>query len=161
MEPLTAREQRKLQDEIARQEKQDRAAGQQKLLREGQLQKQQKVHAKKVVQGRLACIGFGRPLIMPSVHLQRQQEMLQYRQKHGQWLSQLETAPTFYPTFDEFQNPISYIRSIQAEGSKHGALLWSTSTDRPICKECRTNCSAMQVYAKSFPRSCRQFPVAW
>lgn len=45
MEPLSAREQRKLQDEIARQEKQERAAGQQKLVRDGQLQKQQKVFA--------------------------------------------------------------------------------------------------------------------
>lgn len=92
MEPLTAREQRKLQDEIARQEKQDRAAGQQRLVREGQVQKQQK----------------------------RQQEMLQYQQKQGHWLSQLETGPTFHPTFEEFQDPIAYIRSIQSEGSKHG-----------------------------------------
>ena len=45
MEPLSAREQRKLQDEIARQEKLERVAGQQKLVREGQLQKQQKVFA--------------------------------------------------------------------------------------------------------------------
>ena len=45
MEPLSARDQRKLQDEIARQEKQERVAGQQKLVREGQLQKQQKVVA--------------------------------------------------------------------------------------------------------------------
>ena len=45
MEPLSAREQRKLQDEIARQEKQERVAGQQRLVREGQLQKQQKVFA--------------------------------------------------------------------------------------------------------------------
>ena len=48
MEPLTAREQRKLQDEIARQEKQDRAAGQQRLLREGQVQKQQKASASSI-----------------------------------------------------------------------------------------------------------------
>ncbi|KAL0054042.1 hypothetical protein WJX82_002859 [Trebouxia sp. C0006] len=92
MEPLSAREQRKLQDEIARQEKQERVAGQQRLVREGQLQKQQK----------------------------RQQEMLQHQQSQGHWLSHLETAPTFYPTPDEFQDPIAYIRSIQTEGSKHG-----------------------------------------
>ena len=43
MEPLSAREERKLQDEIARQQKQERLAGQQKLVKEGHLQKQQKV----------------------------------------------------------------------------------------------------------------------
>lgn len=43
MEPLSAREERKLQDEIARQQRQERLAGQQKLVKESQLQKQQKV----------------------------------------------------------------------------------------------------------------------
>ena len=43
MEPLSAREERKLQDEIVRQQKQERLAGQQKLVKEGHLQKQQKV----------------------------------------------------------------------------------------------------------------------
>ncbi len=48
--------------------------------------------------------------------------MLQHQQSQGHWLSHLETAPTFYPTPDEFHDPISYIRSIQTEGSKHGEL---------------------------------------
>ena len=52
--------------------------------------------------------------------LQRQQEMLQHQQTQGHWLSQLKPAPTFYPTEAEFEDPISYIRSIQTEGSKHG-----------------------------------------
>ena len=43
MDPLTNREQTKLQAEIARQEKQEKQAGQQKLVREGQLQKQHRV----------------------------------------------------------------------------------------------------------------------
>ena len=51
--------------------------------------------------------------------------MLQYQQKQGHWLSQLETGPTFHPTFEEFQDPIAYIRSIQSEGSKHGASIAS------------------------------------
>lgn len=42
---LTGREQAKLDAEIARQEKQERVAGQQKLVREGQWQKQLKVSA--------------------------------------------------------------------------------------------------------------------
>ncbi len=54
--------------------------------------------------------------------MQRQQDMLQHQQSQGHWLSHLETAPTFYPTPDEFQDPIAYIRSIQTEGSKHGEL---------------------------------------
>ena len=48
--------------------------------------------------------------------------MLQYQQKQGHWLAQLEAGPVFHPTLEEFQDPIAYIRSIQTEGSKHGAL---------------------------------------
>lgn len=47
--------------------------------------------------------------------------MVQHQKTSGQWLSQLESAPTFFPTVEQFQDPISYIRSIQTEGSKHGA----------------------------------------
>ena len=47
--------------------------------------------------------------------------MVQHQHTSGQWLSQLESAPTFFPTVEQFQDPISYIRSIQTEGSKHGA----------------------------------------
>ena len=43
MEPLSAREERKLQDEIARQQRIERLAGQQRHARESQVQKQQKV----------------------------------------------------------------------------------------------------------------------
>ena len=46
--------------------------------------------------------------------------MVQHQHTSGQWLSQLESAPTFFPTVEQFQDPISYIRSIQTEGSKHG-----------------------------------------
>ena len=53
--------------------------------------------------------------------LQRQQEMVQHQQTSGQWLAQVESAPTFCPTVQQFQDPISYIRSIQTEASKHGS----------------------------------------
>ena len=53
--------------------------------------------------------------------------MVQYQQVSGQWLSQLESAPTFFPTVEEFTDPIAYIRSIQTEGSKHGAHAAHTS----------------------------------
>lgn len=54
--------------------------------------------------------------------------MVQHQQVSGQWLSQLESAPTFFPTVDEFTDPIAYIRSIQTEGSKHGAYAAHTSS---------------------------------
>ena len=49
--------------------------------------------------------------------------MVQHQHTSGQWLSQLESAPTFFPTVEQFQDPISYIRSIQTQGSKHGACI--------------------------------------
>ena len=52
--------------------------------------------------------------------LQRQQEMLRYQQGKSDWLAQVKPAPTFYPTAQQFEDPIAYIRSIQAEGSVHG-----------------------------------------
>ncbi len=89
--------------------------------------------------------------------------MLQHQQSQGRWLSHLETAPTFYPTPDEFQDPISYIRSIQTEGSKHGELaglpefaLRSTNWLMLV-----RNLPAPQVYAKSFLQLSRLYLAAW
>lgn len=161
MEPLTAREQRKLQDEIARQEKQERVAGQQRLVREGQLQRQQRVHAAAHQPNSLhirTCMHFQTLCFV----LQRQQEMLQHQQTQAHWLSQLKPAPTFYPTEAEFEDPISYIRSIQTEGSKHGEtrtwfhlVLRSTN----VCSQ-QPACLA-QVYAKLFLQSSRLYQAAW
>ena len=159
MEPLSAREQRKLQDEIARQEKQERVAGQQRLVREGQSQKQQKVSAAADL-AEATCKHVKECSDQAVVDLQRQQEMLQHQQAHGHWLSQLEAAPTFYPTEEEFQDPISYIRSIQTEGSKHGT---PGALPRFALRSIlvRTNLTASQASAKLSPRSSLPYPAAW
>lgn len=85
-----------------------------------------------------------------NVCLQRQQEMLRYQQGKSDWLAQVKPAPTFYPTAQQFEDPIAYIRSIQAEGSQHGMpsglcrrkFVWILEADvRLACRHLQ-NCSA-------------------
>lgn len=61
-----------------------------------------------------------------SMVTQRQQDMCSFRAHQGSWLDLVPEAPTFYPTLDEFADPLEYIRSLQntvaAEfGTKMGA----------------------------------------
>ena len=148
MEPLSAREQRKLQDEIARQEKQEKVAGQQKQIREKHVQQQQKVFAELI---RLSAALRIRQRVLTALYdLQRQQDMLQHQQTNGHWLSQLETAPTFYPTAGEFADPIAYIRSIQTEGSKNGASSSSPASTLRSCCMVRRVCRYLQNRPSSY-----------
>ena len=107
------------------------------------------------------CLTYA--LIEIYIDLQRQQEMLQHQQSQGHWLSHLETAPTFYPTPDEFQDPIAYIRSIQTEGSKHGELAGPPKFALRSTKLLMfvRNMPASQVYAKLFLHLSRPYPAAW
>lgn len=37
------------------------------------------------------------------------------------WVEDLPEAPVYYPTVEEFRDPVAYIQSIQQEASLHGA----------------------------------------
>ena len=52
--------------------------------------------------------------------LQKAERLLEYSQNTGAWLADMKDAPIFYPTSEEFQDPMRYIQSIQAEASKFG-----------------------------------------
>lgn len=48
--------------------------------------------------------------------------MVGYHSGNGEWIYQIPEAPTFYPTAEEFEDPIRYIQKIQAEACRFGQL---------------------------------------
>lgn len=92
--------------------------------------------------------------------------MIQHQQISGQWLAQVESAPTFCPTVEQFQDPISYIRSIQTEASKHGAygvamLAFRSTRDLqntlrlPLCRHLQSHPAGGPNGAKRVGKTCR------
>lgn len=54
-------------------------------------------------------------------HVQRQQDMCSFRAHEGSWVDRLPDAPTFYPTAEEFADPVLYIRKLQSRvAAEHG-----------------------------------------
>ena len=60
---------------------------------------------------------------IPLLFLQRSERLNNYLKKDGSWLQNMTDAPTYYPTSEEFKDPLKYIQSIQAEACKFGELV--------------------------------------
>lgn len=49
--------------------------------------------------------------------------MVDFHQQQAAWMDRMPEAPTFFPTREQFQDPLAYIRSIQQEAAQYGAGL--------------------------------------
>lgn len=54
--------------------------------------------------------------------VQRGQDQAAQRPQGKPRMFNIPDAPVFYPTEDEFRDPMEYMRTIAAEGSKHGIV---------------------------------------
>lgn len=54
------------------------------------------------------------------VQATQEQQQERGRKKQKTWRSEIVSAPTYYPTWEEFQDPMQYIASIGPEASKYG-----------------------------------------
>lgn len=52
--------------------------------------------------------------------MQKSERLMEFTKNSGAWLKDMKDAPTYYPTAQEFEDPMRYIQSIQAEASKYG-----------------------------------------
>jgi jmjN domain len=47
--------------------------------------------------------------------------MVDFHQQQAAWMDRMPEAPTFFPTREQFEDPLAYIRSIQQEAAQYGA----------------------------------------
>ena len=62
-----------------------------------------------------------------SVFSQTLKRMVEYHDGDGDWIYQIPEAPTFFPTQEEFEDPIRYIQKIQGEACRFGKLCYCAS----------------------------------
>ena len=49
--------------------------------------------------------------------------MVDFHKQQAAWMDRMPEAPTFFPTREQFEDPLAYIRSIQQEAAQYGAEL--------------------------------------
>ena len=62
--------------------------------------------------------------------LQLETEMVDFHQQQAAWMDRMPEAPTFFPTREQFEDPLAYIRSIQQEAAQFGTHVYMQYQDQ-------------------------------
>ena len=69
------------------------------------------------------------------------------------WINNIPVCPTFYPTVEEFEDPLSYLQSIAPKASKFGKLQHVCGKSWIFCFLCTLPCSVGTQLLKSLFQS--------